>query len=698
MKKENRLVSTGSKNNLVLGLNKDGKIVQFNQRCQKLTGYKRNEALNKKIEEFLIPTAYITKWKELFDAAVKNEDIADFEIPLINSDGEEVLISWSSLPLENKKGTVGSICFIGKNIENTQYKISEEMIKQDDNKNLLLHTQDDIKLVDNEMDDFEERIATHPNKLNEIIKDRSEKQKKINEMPIKIEKKNERLVRKNKNNFEKDRIDFTYEKSSTAKYDKISQASKKLLSIRFKKPGVKPEENNAMSKTVMDLLKKYKKINEKLKELEKKDRKLERKNKLLEKNLKNLKSHMKKGNVVSLDKKSQYAEITVQKTKKDKYSFKEMPNFFHDPLGVKRKREAFELRIHALDERAKELGELESQLLNDRKVHDKRIAEFTTWKEKLLSLEAEIEKRRKDIVDLEDALRENLTSSSASGGDLNEVSSDTEGELSNETVMQEDYHEIFDKISQSAVIVQRSIVKQTNNAFAELIGFETKEIINKSLFDFIAPEGLVDIEKYYLGRLKGNSTSTYETIFSTKENGNKCVEINIKPTIFNGEKAEMAVVQEMDDQTSVNNSSVNSEEISEISSENDVDDKKQDSNDGSRIQKDEPSKISSLNTKPSDFRIQEIIAESQQKKSENGEKAEKKEVVEPESKPVVDSTAGGAGGKMSQDAINAMLSKGKDDVKVEPVSEGDSAAGGAGGKMSQDAINAMIKKKADKQK
>ena len=76
MKKENHLVSTDSKNNLVLGLNRDGEIVQFDQGCQKLTGYTRNEALNKKIGDFLIPTAYITKWKELFDAAVKNEDIA----------------------------------------------------------------------------------------------------------------------------------------------------------------------------------------------------------------------------------------------------------------------------------------------------------------------------------------------------------------------------------------------------------------------------------------------------------------------------------------------------------------------------------------------------------------------------------------------------------------------------------------------
>ena len=548
MKKENRLVSVNSRNNLMLGLNRDGKIVQFDQGCQKLTGYTRNEALNKKIGDFLIPTSYITKWKELFEAVIKNEDIGEFEIPLKTSDGEEVLISWSGLPLENNEGSVRNICFIGKSLENKQYKKSAETMKQDNNKNMMLHIQDGNKLVDNEMDDFEKRIATHPNKLNKIILDRSKKHKKFNKMSVKKEKKNERFVKKNRIIFEKDRKNINSEKNLSDRSDTFSNASRKLISLRFKKSVTKPEEYNVMSKTVRDLSKKYEKLSEKLKEMEKKDRKLERKNKLLEKNLKNLKTHMKKGNKINLDKKSQYDKITVQKTKKDKYSFKKMPSFFHDPLGIKKKREAFELRIHALDERAKELGEIEDQLLKERKIHDKRIAEFTAWKEKLLSLESEIEKRRRDIIELEDALRENLSSSSVSGGDLDVVSSETEDELSDETVLQEDYHEILDKIPQSAVIVQRSIVKQINNAFAELIGFEIQEIINKSLFDFIAPEGLADIEKYYLGRLKGNGNSTYETIFSTKENGNILVEINVKPTTYNGEKAEMAIVKEIEDQ------------------------------------------------------------------------------------------------------------------------------------------------------
>lgn len=538
MKRENSLVGRNSKNNLVMGLNIDGKIVQFGKVCQQLTGYTRAEALNKKIADFLIPTPYITKWTKLFDSAVKNEDIDNFEIPLKTFDGEEVLILWSSLPFKNSKGIVRNICFIGKKLENEQHKKSAKIIRQDNNKKRIRYIQDNNKSVDYERGDFKNGITTDFDKPNKTIEYRSKKHEKSNKISNKKEKKNKNLLRKNKIMFEKD---------PSLNSAKLSATSKKLLSLRFGKPVVNSEKSNIMDKTVKDLSKKYEKLSEKLKELEKKDRKLERKNKLLEKNLKNLKIHMKKSSKIKLDKNSQYSQITTKKTEKDKYSFKKMPDFFPSPLRTKKKRGAFELRICALDERAKELGELEAQLLKDRKIHDKRIAEFTAWKEKLLSLEAEIEKRRRDIVELEDALRENLSSSSASGNDFDVVSSETEDSSSDENVVQEDYHEILDKIPQCAAIVQRSIVKQINSSFAELVGFETDEIVEKSLFDFIALEGLADVEKYYLGRLKGSGNSTYETIFSTKDGSKIQVEVSVKPTTYNGEKAEIAVVKEMND-------------------------------------------------------------------------------------------------------------------------------------------------------
>jgi len=109
----------------------------------------------------------------------------------------------------------------------------------------------------------------------------------------------------------------------------------------------------------------------------------------------------------------------------------------------------------------------------------------------------------------------------------------------------DDHHEILDKIPQCAAVVQRGILKQINSSFAELIGFETDEIVDKDLFDFIAPEGLEDIEKYYLNRLKGEDVSTYNTIFLTKDDRRISVEISIKPVLHNGERADIAVIMDL---------------------------------------------------------------------------------------------------------------------------------------------------------
>jgi hypothetical protein len=66
--------------------------------------------------------------------------------------------------------------------------------------------------------------------------------------------------------------------------------------------------------------------------------------------------------------------------------------------------------------------------------------------------------------------------------------------------------------------------------------------VEKSFFDFIALDGFADVEKYYLDRLKGESVSTYKTVFSTKDNNKIPVEVNIRQIMYNGEKAEIAII------------------------------------------------------------------------------------------------------------------------------------------------------------
>jgi PAS domain S-box-containing protein len=107
------------------------------------------------------------------------------------------------------------------------------------------------------------------------------------------------------------------------------------------------------------------------------------------------------------------------------------------------------------------------------------------------------------------------------------------------------HQKFLDKIPECAAIVQRGVLKQVNGSFAELLGYDIKEMVDKSLFDFVVPEGLSEIEKYYFNRLKGKDVSSYETIFLTSDDERMPVKINIKPVLYDGEKGDIAIVKSL---------------------------------------------------------------------------------------------------------------------------------------------------------
>ncbi len=194
-----------------------------------------------------------------------------------------------------------------------------------------------------------------------------------------------------------------------------------------------------------------------------------------------------------------------------------------DPFGFKwREKQLIDL-THQLDERKLELDGQEERFLQERKLLDQRLEEFCQWKEKLKAVEEDIENRRQAVLNTPQNTAQHPRT-----------------EVGDEESM--DYHQLLDKIPESAIIVQRGIIKQTNASFVSLMGYSTDELLEKSLFDFIAVDGLGHVEKYYLDRLKGEHLEGYSTVLSTKTDNRITVDIRIKPTLFNGEKAEILIL------------------------------------------------------------------------------------------------------------------------------------------------------------
>jgi len=167
---------------------------------------------------------------------------------------------------------------------------------------------------------------------------------------------------------------------------------------------------------------------------------------------------------------------------------------------------------------------------------------------KLERLEDEVEERRKRLVEQERMFKIQLVSSiDRKSHPVPSTILDNQMVSDNAAYAEKEHPEILDNVPERTVVIQRGVLKQVDTSFAELLGYDVEELVNKSLLVLVAPEGLADVRKHYLGRLKGSGSSTYETIFATKDNSRIQVEVSVKPTIYNGEKAEIAVITEMED-------------------------------------------------------------------------------------------------------------------------------------------------------
>ena len=296
--------------------------------------------------------------------------------------------------------------------------------------------------------------------------------------------------------------------------------------------------------------------NDLIKELVERNLELENKNKQLENELETLEEKLGQYN------KKEESEKTLEPSSgKFEHSFSE---FIH---GKKKRIESKEM-INDLEEKRTMLEERENQLLNEKRRINEKINEFCKWREKLELLENELYKREEELKEKEDLLDKNIKLES------NQLSSPTSPVVvtTKDVVENSDF---LDKISDSAVVLKRGILKQINDPFVKLIGYKDEEIIEKSIFNFIAPEGFESAESYYFSRIKGENISTYETIFLTKDNGKIDVEISYRPTTFNGEKAEIAIIKKINKEnetvketTNENAKETTSETVKEDTNEN----------------------------------------------------------------------------------------------------------------------------------
>jgi PAS domain S-box-containing protein len=116
---------------LVVVLDRQGRVIQFNRACEELTGYTFNEAQGKPIWELFLAPVEIEEFKLLFEKICEKAERAEYESCWIRYDGSPRTIAWSAAVLPGDQQTTNYVIASGidiserKRLERTILKISE---------------------------------------------------------------------------------------------------------------------------------------------------------------------------------------------------------------------------------------------------------------------------------------------------------------------------------------------------------------------------------------------------------------------------------------------------------------------------------------------------------------------------------------------------------------------------------------------
>ena len=113
---------------IILVLNPDGSIAEFNPYMEKLSGYSIEEVRGKDWFETFLPERYRQKTGELFTKAISDIKTEGNINPIVTRDGKELTIEWFNRTLKDKNGDITGILAMGQDI--TERRNIEEQLRQ----------------------------------------------------------------------------------------------------------------------------------------------------------------------------------------------------------------------------------------------------------------------------------------------------------------------------------------------------------------------------------------------------------------------------------------------------------------------------------------------------------------------------------------------------------------------------------------
>jgi PAS domain S-box-containing protein len=116
----------------IFGIDAKGKVNEWNQSSEKITGFKKEEVRGKDLVETYITEDYREAVKLVLDNALKGKETANFEFPLFTKDQRRVMVLLNSSTRRNADGEITGVLGVGQDISQMDnYKTNlEDTVKK----------------------------------------------------------------------------------------------------------------------------------------------------------------------------------------------------------------------------------------------------------------------------------------------------------------------------------------------------------------------------------------------------------------------------------------------------------------------------------------------------------------------------------------------------------------------------------------
>ena len=100
----------------IFGIDAEGRVNEWNQTSEKITGFKKEEVLGKDLVQGYITEEYQGAVKEVLDDALKGQERSNYEFPLFTKDGRRVMVLLNASTRRNAAGEIVGVLGVGQDI------------------------------------------------------------------------------------------------------------------------------------------------------------------------------------------------------------------------------------------------------------------------------------------------------------------------------------------------------------------------------------------------------------------------------------------------------------------------------------------------------------------------------------------------------------------------------------------------------